>query len=210
MEETAASFNPAVAAFRHPQLSFRFSEVLLGKLIPPNSFTIAFEKAKIILSSDLFRNAFTSEVKDVNIGKLEAFLNQNIQVCALKNKSTVTAYAAVYRELHPTTIFFNPWMLLNIVDKERSLPDNLPIRIQLILFLTAKIVHQVSHPASFMDVDDCTLFKSKDDMVGFYVDGSQTLSKIKTNSVDFSFVLANPFQARKLKSFAFMALEGGF
>jgi hypothetical protein len=64
-------------------------------------------------------------------------------------------------------------------------------------------------PKSFMDIDNCALYKSKGDMVGFYVDCLQTLSKITANSTDFSFMLREPFQARKTKSFAFAALSGG-
>jgi hypothetical protein len=115
-EEASSTLDIAI---RYPLLSFDFSEAFRAKFIPPSSFTTAFEKAKIILRSDLFRTAFLNEVQDADIRRFDDFLNQKFEVCTLRTKATITAFAAVYRESNPTTVFFNPWMLLNISDKER-------------------------------------------------------------------------------------------
>lgn len=263
----------AVPMSAKSQLSFVFSESFRAKLTPPMSFEGAFEKAKAILCSNLFRTAFVEEVPDANMERFDQLLtSQTFEVCTLKLKATVEAFAAVYREAHPTTIFFNPWMVLNILDKEHSIATDHPVRSQITLFLTVKLVHEVSHllhhactnvqqsatgrtpnksvredmhlklnsppvqtnvlyddlgemierrifggmieakwhnPDSFMDIDNCALYKSKGDRVGFYVSCSETLSKINADSSDFAFVLGEPFQAKKTKAFAFISLRGG-
>eukprot|EP01031_Cornospumella_fuschlensis_P033404 gene33404-40411_t len=80
----------------------------------------------------------------------ETFVRQfidsmHICISVIEIGEHMDAYAVVYRDVHPNTIFFNPLLLMQVMMEEMSTDPSGERKRRCSLFIAMKIVHEVSH-----------------------------------------------------------------
>ena len=102
----------------------------------------------IILSSDYVR-ILLENIADA-VKPSETFVRQcidsmRIGISVIEIGEHMDAYALVYRDLHPNTIFFNPLLLMQVMLEEMSSATSEEKKRRCSLFIGMKIVHEFSH-----------------------------------------------------------------
>lgn len=108
----------------------------------PACMQLAIDYAKPILLSKRFREVLISLIPNCDSSKLDKALQESYDIKLLSRKLVIVTYCCVHREEHPNTIFINPLLLHNLI--ERELTGTAPIDDQ-VVFLTVKLVHEMSH-----------------------------------------------------------------
>ena len=91
-----------------------------------------------MLSSERFRETFQQFVPDTNMSAFDSTLNHTFKLKFSLAKEGVIAFCSVYREDDPTSIYFNPNLILNLL-QQQNLPNS-PERIrQGSLFICVKL-----------------------------------------------------------------------
>lgn len=128
-------------------LTIRAEEADFYGLAVPRSFETGIALAIKILLSAEYEELFKQEVTDCNIDEFRQALQESYHIELFTHRVVVTAYCAVFRISAPTTIFFNPFLILNMLRGEAK-QNNSPIS-QYELFIAAKLVHEFSHLLHF-------------------------------------------------------------
>jgi hypothetical protein len=111
----------------------------------PLCFQEGIRLAKIILLSTAFRDLFGRLVPDINWTAFDSALLQTFTIHFGVWKDSVTAFCCVYRQDSLTALFFNPYLVLNLL-RQQNCPLEADEKIrQGSLFICAKLVREISH-----------------------------------------------------------------
>lgn len=131
----------------------------------PSALAVAIEHTKTILLSNYYRSKFVDLVPECERNLFDAALEETYHIKLLSKKSVIVACCCVHRLDEPNTIFINPLLLHNLV--ERELTNSALVEDQTV-FLVVKLVHEMSHLLHLklspsMQSRKVTLTKSFDD-----------------------------------------------
>jgi hypothetical protein len=97
-----------------------------------------------VLSSERFRETFQQFVPDTNMSAFDSTLNHTFKLKFSLAKEGVIAFCSVYREDDPTSIYFNPNLILNLLQQTESSQFTRANSPRIIIHL-CKIMHEISH-----------------------------------------------------------------
>ncbi len=162
------SQNNSVKRLKSQELAFH-CELISGV---PQSLIEGMELSKAILLNASFKNAFYQVVQSIAdisdtdkpkriVGQVneyrtiynkryraemdqdfDSFLKSSFDLRLIKRRDAVVAFCCVYRLEFPRSIFFNPFLILDALECEKTNPS---LKSSFTLFFAVKIVHEIAH-----------------------------------------------------------------